>query len=126
MAVNARGTFLCCREALRLMIPQNRGKLINISSESGKKGFPLECAYDSSKFAQIGLLQSLANEVRDYNININAILPSATYTRLFKESYPEVDYSMILQPSDVSKVAVFLAGEGSDKIKGACIELYNA
>jgi NAD(P)-dependent dehydrogenase (short-subunit alcohol dehydrogenase family) len=106
------------------VIGSGRGIGREIALEFGREGLPLECAYDSSKFAQIGFMQSLANEVKDYNIN--AILPSATNTRLFRESYPEVDYSMILQPSDVSKAAVFLAGEGADKIKGACIELYNA
>ncbi len=125
ISVNLRGMFLCCREALRIMIPRNYGKIINISSESGTKGFALESAYNTSKFGQLGLTKSLANELKGYNININAILPSATNTKLFREAYPEVDTQNILQPSDIAKIAVFLASDYSKVLKGVSIEAYN-
>jgi len=126
MAVNLRGTFLCCREALRIMKAKNYGKIINISSESGIKGFAMESAYNASKFGQIGLTKSLANEVRKYNININAVLPSATNTKLFMDAYPCVDGKRIIQPLDIAKVAAFLASEDSKAIKAANIEVFNA
>jgi len=71
MAVNLRGTFLCCQQALKLMIPQKSGYIINISSVVGLKGYPNQAAYTASKHGIMGLTKSLAIEAREYNIGFN-------------------------------------------------------
>jgi len=71
MAVNLRGTFLCCQPALKLMIPQKSGYIINISSVVGLKGYPNQAAYTASKHGIMGLTKSLAIEAREYNIGFN-------------------------------------------------------
>ena len=59
MAVNLRGTFLCSREAMRMMTPQKSGYIINISSVVGIKGYPNQSAYTANKHGVMGLTKSL-------------------------------------------------------------------
>ena len=126
MEINLRGTFLCCREAVKIMIDQNYGKIIIISSESGKKGSASQGAYCATKFGQIGFTEVLTDEVKDYNINVNAVLPSATNTPLIRKSYPEVNHEALTKPESIAKVITFMASENASAIKGASIAVWNA
>ncbi|MCL5070697.1 MAG: SDR family oxidoreductase [Actinobacteria bacterium] len=81
--VNIHGVFLTCKYALPIIIKQNGGRIINISSDGGLRAIPNYSAYCASKFAVIGLTQSLANEVGKYNITVNAVCPAATTGEFF-------------------------------------------
>ena len=73
--VNLTGFFLCAKAAAKVMIPNRKGNIIQINSKSGKKGSSKNSAYASAKFAGIGLTQSLALELAEYGIRVNAICP---------------------------------------------------
>ena len=79
--INLKGTFLCCRAVAKELIKKgNGGKIINISSISGKKGIARFGAYCASKFAVIGLTQVLAKEMGEFGIQVNAICPGMVIT----------------------------------------------
>lgn len=126
MAINLRGTFLCCKQAAKIMIKQNYGKIIIISSESGKKGSAFQGAYCTTKFGQLGFTEVLQDELKDYNINVNAVLPSATNTKLLRDSYPEVNHSLLLKPEQIAKVITFVASDNASGVKGASYEVWGA
>ena len=127
--INLTGTFLCMREALKIMAKNNYGKIVIVSSEAGKKGCSMKCAYSSSKFGQLGLTESAAADIKSkgLNININAVCPSGVDTPLTRKNYPKIDYSKagFMNPGDISKVILFLASEEAKNLKGNSIEVYD-
>jgi NAD(P)-dependent dehydrogenase (short-subunit alcohol dehydrogenase family) len=76
--INTKGVFLCCKEVAPYMIQQGSGKIINIASISGKLPATLMAAYCASKAAVILFTQSLALELAEHKINVNAICPGGT------------------------------------------------
>lgn len=124
--INLRSIFLCTKEALKIMIKNNYGKIINIGSICSQRTFARGAAYCSSKFGVLGLTGATAAEVKDYNININAILPARTNTRAFRKYHP--DYKGVkglMEPEDIAKVVLFFASESADAIKGTWLEVTN-
>jgi meso-butanediol dehydrogenase/(S,S)-butanediol dehydrogenase/diacetyl reductase len=80
MGVNARGTFLLSRAVLPGMIEAGGGSIVNISSAAGKEGTATGAHYSASKFAVIGFTQSLAMEVAEFGIRVNAVCPGVVLT----------------------------------------------
>ena len=97
MRVNLKGTFLCSRAVAKEMIPRKRGRIVNISSISGKCGEEFIAAYCASKFGVIGLTQALAKELARHLITVNAVCPGYIWTPMweemakwFKENFPSL------------------------------------
>jgi NAD(P)-dependent dehydrogenase (short-subunit alcohol dehydrogenase family) len=108
MRVNLRGTFLCCREAMKLMLPQKAGTIINISSVVGFKGYPNQSAYAASKHAIMGLTKALAVEAQPHGIRVSAVLPGGVDTDLVAESRPDLDRACLIAPEDIAETVLFL------------------
>lgn len=142
--VNAKGTFLCSQAAARAMIEAKRGgKIINMSSTSGKVGSARFAAYCASKFAVIGFTQALAQELAPHRITVNAICPALVDTERVdciadalappsvsasefraqhvRQSSAATPLGRIAHPSDVANVAAFLASSESDFLTGLAI-----
>ena len=78
--VKITGTYLCTKAVIEPMIAQGGGKIVNISSGSGKTGSANNLAYTAACFAQVGMTQSMAHELGPHNINVNCICPGAVDT----------------------------------------------
>jgi len=145
-AINAKGTFLGSKAAARRMIRQGQGgRIINLSSVAGKQGIPKYAAYCASKFAVIGLTQSLAHELAEHRITVNALCPGLVETERLHDmvealrpgEVPHDDFreEMLQQarditplgraarPQDVADVAAFLASSQADYITGLSINV---
>lgn len=78
--VKVRGTYLCAKAVLPAMIAQGGGKIVNVSSGSGKTGSANNLAYSAACFAQVGMTQSMAREFGPYGVNVNCVCPGAVDT----------------------------------------------
>jgi NAD(P)-dependent dehydrogenase (short-subunit alcohol dehydrogenase family) len=135
--INVKGTFLCCKAVAKELIKQGLGgKIINMSSIAGTKGISRFGAYCASKFAVRGLTQSLAKELGEYGIQVNAICPGMVVTERYygiaealapegvetedflneieKESISNTPLGRVATTNDVAKIAAFLASSESD------------
>ena len=105
--VNLMGTYYVTRAVLPAMIEQNSGNIINISSTAGEKGFATGSAYCASKFAVLGLTESVLQEVRKFNIRVVALTPSTVNTDLAKNAGLKIgEEDNMMQPEDVAELAI--------------------
>ncbi|NPV53482.1 MAG: sorbitol-6-phosphate dehydrogenase [Firmicutes bacterium] len=141
--VNLKGNFLCMREVAKQMIKQRSGKIISMSSKSGKKGSLWNAGYCASKFGIIGLVQSVALDLAPFGINVNAVCPGNVFeTPLWDQLDVEYSRKLGIPPEkvrekyiekvplgrgctieDVANVVVFLASKESDYMTGQAINV---
>ena len=144
MDINLNGAFYCSKTVVKKMLKQKSGRIINISSICGKIGYAFSGAYNASKFALIGLTQSLAQEVARENITANCICPGWTETEMAKEilhdekyakyhnipfkelkttSLEAVPIGRYVHPIEVGYLALYLASDYASAITGQSINL---
>lgn len=123
LAVNLTGSFLFIKHVWKPMQRNTRpgGSIINVSSLGGRRGYPLLAAYCASKWGQIGLTVSAAEEGKPYNIRVNAIAPGKGDTA-FRAQIKE-DKSRLLKAEDHVGVCLFLASDEARYITGQVVEL---
>lgn len=123
--INLRGTFLCCQEAFRMMVEQQQGVIINLSSLSGVKGvekFPGLSAYNVSKSGVASLTEILAVEGKPHNIRVCAVSPGAVDTEMLRQAAPHLKATMT--PDDLAAILLFLADDSGKMFSGSNIELF--
>jgi 3-oxoacyl-[acyl-carrier protein] reductase len=108
MAVNARGPFLLCREAIPYLKQQEQAFIINITSVVGVKGYVNQAAYSASKHAVMGMTKALAKEVQSDGIRVHAIGPGGVDTQLIDQARPDLDQSVLIQPEEIADIVLFL------------------
>lgn len=143
IAVNLRGVFLCARAAARQMIRQGQGgRIINVSSQAGKTGFPRLGPYCAAKAGVILLTQVLAKELAPHRITVNAVCPGTIDTPLLRGALepvlkasnltleewalrfaPPIPLGRIGYPEDVAKLVTFLASDEADYMTGQAVNI---
>jgi 3-oxoacyl-[acyl-carrier protein] reductase len=126
---NLNSLFYCCKTVIRKMIPQRKGKIINISSISGILGTSGQTNYAATKGGVISFTRSLARELGPFNIHVNAVAPglieSEVVSKMPKEKVETIIKSSSLgrigKPEEVAQAVLFLASERSDYITGQTI-----
>ena len=105
--VNLMGTYYATRAVLPDMIARQTGDIINISSTAGQRGAAGTSAYSASKFAVLGLTESLMQEVRKHNIRVSALTPSTVATPLALENkLTDGNPEKVMQPEDLAEFIV--------------------
>ena len=124
MNLNLKSVFLCCKAAIPDMVAQGYGKIVNVSARAGLKGEAGLSAYCVSKGGVRTLTESLAAEVMDSGVNVNAIMPSIMDTPMNREAMPDEEHDRWVAPADVAKVICFLTSDDATIINGAAIPVY--
>lgn len=129
--VNLKGSFLCSKEAIRIMGKQRYGKIINISSVVAFMGNAGQANYSSSKAGLIGLTKTIAKEYASRGIRANAVAPGFIETAMTDKLSEEVKNEMkkaiplgqFGTPEDVTNAVIFLASKEADYISGQVIHV---
>jgi 3-oxoacyl-[acyl-carrier protein] reductase len=108
MAVNARGPFLLCREAIPYLKQRAHPFIINMTSVVGVKGYVNQAAYSASKHAVMGMTKALAKEMQADGIRVHAICPGGVDTEMVSRARPDLDRSVLMQPEEIADVVLFL------------------
>lgn len=127
--INIKGMFNCSQIALKSMIKNHYGKIVNVSSMLGISGSSCEVAYSASKAAVIGFTKALAKEVGPCNINVNTVAPGVIDTKMNRKIAPEIIERLKQQTpmgtigtcEDIAEAILFLASDSSKFITGQVI-----
>jgi meso-butanediol dehydrogenase/(S,S)-butanediol dehydrogenase/diacetyl reductase len=142
MDVNAKGVFLVTREVVRTMVTRREGCVVSIASAAGKEGTPFLAHYSASKWAVLGLTQSVAREVARFGVRVNAVCPGCVRTPMqereiiwegrlrgmdpedVRQSY--IDHTplgRLCEPQDVADVIHFLCSDEARFMTGQAINV---
>ena len=104
--VNLNGAFLCARGAMKIMVPQKSGRIINIGSISGQMGRPENAPYTATKFAIEGLTRAFALDGRDHGVAVSVIHPGNVATNIWKGREEVSEREGLIPLEDLGKLAV--------------------
>ena len=129
--VDLTSVFLCCRAAVRVMLRQGSGRIVNIASIAGKEGNPTLVPYSSAKAGVIGLTKALAKEVATRGILVNAVAPAVIGTELLKQMEPstvellvsKIPMGRVGTPDEVAALVAWLASDECSFSTGAVYDL---
>lgn len=144
ISTNLTAPFILSRETLPAMMTKGWGRIINISSISGKTGEPYGAAYSASKFGLIGFSQTLALECAEYGITVNSVCPGWVDTEMSRRQLSDPKYAELsgidigqsweiaqlsvpqkrfLQPEEIAQLILFLCSDMSKGITGQAINI---
>jgi 3-oxoacyl-[acyl-carrier protein] reductase len=129
LRINLNGVFHCTKAVVPKMVKQKYGKIVNIASIAGAVvGFQNLAHYSASKAAIAGFTKSLALEVAQYGINVNAVAPGpidvgdmAANTEIYQQIIKAIPVGRMGRPIDIANLVVFLVSDESNFITGQCI-----
>jgi 2-hydroxycyclohexanecarboxyl-CoA dehydrogenase len=135
LAINLKGPIACMRAALRVMIPQESGKIVTIASDAGRVGSTGEGVYSAAKGGVIALTKTVAREVARHRINVNCICPGPSDTPLFRNEFAAtspkladslrrvIPWGRLGTPEDIAPAVVFLASDEAAFITGQTLSV---
>jgi NAD(P)-dependent dehydrogenase (short-subunit alcohol dehydrogenase family) len=137
--VNVEGVFIVSRAVLPHMVARRSGSVVNLASWAGKTGNAYFAGYSASKFAVIGLTQSLAREMAPHGIRVNAVCPGIVVDTAMRaeleaqqrrhglpqtaEREKLIPLGRVSVPDDVARVVVFLVSDAAAYITGEAVNL---
>ena len=131
MAVNLKGTFLCCKAVLPFMKERRSGKIVSLASVAGKEGNANMAPYAASKAAIMALTKTLGKEMAAYNVQVNCVSPALIETDMAREMTPEqralliskIPVGRLGKLEEVAAVVKFLVSDESSFVTGQCYDI---
>jgi len=124
LQLNLQAGFVLARAVAPQMIKQNRGWIVNVASKAALDHGAGASLYAASKAAALAMMDSLAAEVKPFNINVNSILPSIIDTAANRKAMPHADFAKWPKPEEIARVILFLCSEEARVIHGAAVPVY--
>jgi 3-oxoacyl-[acyl-carrier protein] reductase len=116
MAVNVRGAFILCREAMGLLRQAQPGVIVNISSVVGVKGYAKQIAYTASKHAMRGMSIAMAEELKESNVRVHVICPGGVDTEMVSRVRPDINKDELIQPKEIAELVLYLVSHTGNAI----------
>lgn len=124
LALNLRSGYVLSRAAVKVMLKQGRGAIVNIAAKAALDHGAGAAAYAASKAAAVAMMDSLAADLKGSGIRVNSILPSIIDTEANRKAMPSEDFSKWPKPEDIARVILFLCSDDARVIHGAAIPVY--
>lgn len=122
--LNLKPTFLCCRAVVPIMQKNKYGRIVSVSSRTGLTGAGEFAAYAIAKGAIKTFTASLAEEVLNDNVLVNAIAPSTIDTEANRKAMPKAKHENWVNPADIARTLAFLSSDQNQVTSGAVVPVY--
>lgn len=124
LALNLRSGYALSRAAVRVMLKQGSGAIVNVAAKAAIDHGAGAAAYAASKAAAVAMMDSLAEDLRGTGVRANSVLPSIIDTEANRKAMPGANFAKWPKPEDIARVIVFLCGDGAKVIHGAAVPVF--
>lgn len=124
LALNLRSGYALSRAAVRVMLKQGRGAIVNVAAKAAIDHGAGAAAYAASKAAAVAMMDSLAEDLKGTGIRVNSVLPSIIDTEANRKTMPKADFAKWPKPEDIARVIVFLCSDSAKVIHGAAVPVF--
>jgi NAD(P)-dependent dehydrogenase (short-subunit alcohol dehydrogenase family) len=124
LALNLRSGYALSRAAVRVMLKQGGGAIVNVAAKAAIDHGAGAAAYAASKAAAVAMIDSLAEDLKGTGIRANSVLPSIIDTEINRKAMPKADFSKWPKPEEIAGVIVFLCSDGARVIHGAAVPVF--
>jgi len=124
LALNLRSGYALSRAAVRTMLKQGHGAIVNVASKAAVDHAAGAAAYAASKAAAVAMLDSLAMDLKGSGVRVNSILPNIIDTEANRKAMPKADFAKWPKPEEIARVILFLCSDDARVIHGAAIPVY--
>jgi len=124
LALNLRTGYALSRAAVKAMLKQGSGVIVNVAAKAAFDHAAGASAYGASKAAAVAMIDSLAEDLKGTGVRANSVLPSIIDTEANRKAMPKADFAKWPKPEDIARVIVFLCSDGAKVIHGAAVPVF--
>jgi NAD(P)-dependent dehydrogenase (short-subunit alcohol dehydrogenase family) len=124
LALNLRSGYALARAAVRVMLKQGSGAIVNVAAKAAIDHGGGAAAYAASKAAAVAMMDSLAEDLKGTGIRVNSVLPSIIDTEANREAMPKANFSKWPKAEEIARVILFLCSDGAQVIHGAAVPVF--